>query len=107
MDTSKVGRWAFLAGLALSILLAFLSLGDWVVWALPVLGLIVGFLNVAGSETQGFLIAAIALAASAGAVNSIPGVGETVTDVMGNVVVFISPAMLVVAVKYLLESAKG
>ena len=107
MDTGKVGRWAFIAGLALAILLAFLSLGDWVVWALPVLGLIVGFLNIPGSEAQGFLIAAIALAASAGAVNSLPGVGETVTDIMGNVVIFISPAMLVVAVKYLLESAKG
>ena len=107
MDTSTVGRWAFIVGLVLAGLLAFLDLGDASFWVLAVLGLIVGFLNVSGSESQGFLIAAIALVASAGAVNSVPNVGETVTEIMGNVVIFISPAMLVVAVKSLLESAKS
>ena len=106
MNTDKVGRWAFIVGLALASLLPFLT-EDLPGWILPVLGLIVGFLNISGSESQGFLIAAIALAASAGAVVSIPEVGDTVTAVMENAVTFISPAMLVVAVKYLLESAKG
>ena len=106
MDTRTVGRWAFIIGLALAGLLPVLNI-DLPVWVLPVLGLIVGFLNISGSESQGFLIAAIALAASAGAVVSIPEVGETVTAVMGNAVTFISPAMLVVAVKSLLESASG
>ena len=86
MDTSQVGRWAFIVGLVLAVLLGFITLGTWVAVVLAVLGLIVGFLNVSGSESQGFLIAAIALTASAAAVISLPIVGDIVTDIMGNVV---------------------
>ena len=75
MDTRTVGRWAFIIGLALAGLLPVLNI-DLPVWVLPVLGLIVGFLNISGSESQGFLIAAIALAASAAAVVSLPVVGS-------------------------------
>ena len=103
----KVGRWAFIAGLVIAILVAFINLGDSIFMILAVLGLIVGFLNVTGKESQSFLIAAIALAASAGAVSSLPIVGETVSAIMGNVVAFITPAMLVVAVKSLLGTVKN
>ena len=104
---SKVGRWAFIAGLVIAILLAFMGLGAQILVILAVLGLIVGFLNVSGSESHEFLIASIALIASAGAVQSLPLVGGTVTTVMGNLVIFISPAMLVVAIKSLLGTVKN
>jgi hypothetical protein len=71
-----------------------------------ILGLIVGFLNVSGGESQSFLIAAIALTISAAAVQGLPLVGELVTNIMAGVVSFITPAILVVAVKALLETAR-
>ena len=43
---------------------------------------------------------------SAASVQSIPYVGDTVTHIVSNVVVFIAPAVLVVALKSLLETAK-
>jgi len=101
----KVGKWAFIVGLVICVLAAFLSF-SWFSWVLVVLGLIVGFLNVTGQESQGFLIAAIALTISASALNSLPFVGDIVTNIMGGVVLFISPAILVVAVKALFETAR-
>jgi hypothetical protein len=69
--------------------------------------LIVGFLNVSSKEAQGFLIAAIARMISASAVQSLPLVGELVTGIMAGVVVFVSPAILVVAIKALLDTAQN
>jgi hypothetical protein len=69
--------------------------------------LIVGFLNVSSKEAQGFLIAAIARTISASAVQSLPLVGELVTGIMAGVVVFVSPAILVVAIKALLDTAQN
>jgi hypothetical protein len=101
----KVGRWAFIAGLVIAVLGAFFNLATFGL-VLMILGLIVGFLNVSGSEAQSFLIAGIALTASAAAVQALPFVGDIVTNIMGGVVAFVTPAILVVAVKALLETAK-
>jgi hypothetical protein len=102
----KVGRWAFIAGLVLAVLAGLIFNAPWIGWVLAILGLIVGFLNVTGAESQGFLIAAIGLVLSASAVQSLPLVGGLVTNILANVVTFISPAILVVAIKALFEFAR-
>jgi hypothetical protein len=79
----------------------------WVAWVLAVLGLVVGFLNVSTKEPQGFLLPAVALALSASAVRSLPGVGFVLTNILANVVAFVGAAMLVVAIRALLETGKG
>ena len=73
---------------------------------LTILGLIVGFLNVSGAETRGFLLAAIGLILAASSLASMPYVGGYLTAILGNIVVFIAPAVLVVALKSLFETAK-
>lgn len=78
----------------------------WITWVIVLLGLAVGVLNVTGGETQGFLMAAIGLILSANAVASLPFVGETVTNILSNAVLFIAPAVLIVALKSLFEIAK-
>jgi uncharacterized membrane protein len=85
----------FVIGLVTCVLAAFLSF-SWFSLVLVVLGLIVGFLNVTPKEAQGFLIPAIALTISAGAVQSLPQVRELVTNIMAGVVALVSPAILVV-----------
>jgi hypothetical protein len=77
-----------------------------VTWLLVVLGLVVGFRNVAGSETQRLLLTAIALTLSAPALNSLPRVGGVMTGFLGNMVTFIAPAMLLVGLKAVLEPAR-
>ena len=70
---------------------------------LAVLGLIVGFLNVSGSKSNTFLIADIALSASAGSLSVLPEAGAYVMVIASNVTVLVGPALLVVALKSLLS----
>jgi hypothetical protein len=87
-----------------SVLLAILAglgqlRGDWAVWVLALLGLILAYLNWSKLETEGFLLPAIALQLSAGAAQAIPAVGELVTNVLKNIVVFTSGVLLFLAVR--------
>ncbi len=102
----QLGKWAFIGGIVLAVVAAFVSQTTWIYWVLAVLGLVVGFLNVTADETKGFLLSAVALILSASAVQGIPLVGEMVTTIMGNLVAFMSAAVLIVALKSLFESAK-
>jgi len=107
-NLEKIGRWAFIAGVVLAVLAGLFVVGvSWVTWILAILGLVVGFLNVSTTEPQRFLLAAVALTLSASAVLSLPVVGFVLTNILTNVVAFIAAAMLVVAIRALLETAKG
>ena len=104
----KVGRWAFIAGLVLAVLAGLVVVDVyWVTWVLAILGLVVGFLNISTKETQGFLLPAVALALSASAVRSLPVVGFVLTNILDNVLIFVAAAMLLVALRALLETARG
>ena len=50
----KIGRYAFLVGLVISVLAGFIELGTMGLSLLVVLGIVVGFLNVTGKESQRF-----------------------------------------------------
>jgi ATP synthase protein I len=103
---AKVGKWTFVAGLVLALLAGLGLQMSWVLGVLAVLGLVVGFLNVTGAETRGFLLAAIGLMLSATAVQSIPFVGEILTRILANLIAFIAAAVLVVSLKALFETTK-
>ena len=102
----KIGKWAFIGGFALAVIAGLGVQATWVVWVLAVIGLVIGFLNVTASESRSFLIAAIGLMLSATAVHSIPYLGDLVTRIVSYLVVFIAPAVLVVALKSLFETVK-
>ncbi len=102
----KVGKYAFIAGLIICALAGFGLSAVWVPWVLAALGLIVGILNIGDKEVQGFLIAAIALIMSASAIALLPFVGGTLTTILAYMIVFIAPAVLIVALKSLLVTAR-
>ena len=102
---SNVGKYAFLAGVALAVLLALISIPNGYV-ILAVLGLIVGFLNITGAETQAFLLAAIALMLTASSIGVFPGVGGFLSEFAANLAAFVAPAALIVALKSLFEVSK-
>ena len=65
----RVGNYSFIIGVIIAIILGIVSLGaatPWLASLLVILGLIVGFLNVTGSETKEFLIVAAVLMIVAG-----------------------------------------
>jgi hypothetical protein len=106
MKLETVGRWAFIIGLVLAGVAGLFFQAGWVVWVLAILGVIVGLLNVTQEETQGFLLAAIAFALSATALNTVPYVGGVVANILGYVAAFVAGAMIVVALKALFETGQ-
>jgi hypothetical protein len=102
-----VGKWAFIIGLVIAVVAGLFLQAAWVVWVLAILGVIVGLLNVTQTDTQGFLLAAIALTLSATALNTIPLVGGILSNILGYVAAFVAGAMVVVALKALYETARG
>jgi len=107
MNMSQIGRYLFLAGVILAVVtglagnMGIPNLG----MILAVLGVIVGFLNVSGSESRTFLIAGIAFLATAGALNGLPAIGSHIAGVAANLSAFAAPAVLIVALKSLLSTA--
>jgi hypothetical protein len=101
----KIGHYSFLAGIALAIVAGIISdviAANIVIFTLMLLGLIVGFLNIRAKETTEFLVATIALMlAGAGAVElrAIPAIGDYLAAILGNIVAFVAPAAIVVALK--------
>ena len=124
MDNQKIGVYAFLLGIIIAIIVGLLatyaatSLGATTLGVtttiVVVLGLIVGFLNISEKQITPFLIAVIALAVSGIAAgtaslgfinNAIPTLGTLVTNVVGNITIFVVPAGIVVALKAIWDMA--
>ena len=105
--TSKIGKWAFLGGLILAFVASIWPEQTWTVWVLALVGVVVGFLNVSSDEAKTFLLAAIDLSLSARALETLPYVGEATTSIIANVIAFVAAAMLVVAIKVLVDTAKA
>ena len=103
---AQLGKWAFIAGLVIAVVGGLGFSQPWFVWLLALLGLIVGFLNVTGSEAHKFLLAAIGLIIAASSWAGLPYVGGYLTQILYNIVAFIGAAVLVVALKVLFETAK-
>ena len=105
----SIGGIAFIIGLIVAVLAGFLvTLGVATVVVLLILGLIIGLLNVTGSEATPFLIATVALMiAGSASLGVIPGVGNYVTRALSAVVIFVAPAAIVVAIKQIYGLAKN
>ena len=102
----KVGRWSFLAGVVIALVLGVL--GNKATGILLVLGLIVGLLNITGKEVVPFLVASVALIVS-GLVGGVTQVLPSwLTAILSNIIIFVVPATIIVALKtiYVLESTK-
>jgi len=97
----KIGHWSFLIGIVLAIIAGFVPQlqTPTITWVLVLLGLIVGFLNITAKEVQEFLIATIALVIAADAAADIIALGLTMSMILSNIVTFVFPAALLVALK--------
>lgn len=102
----KIGRYAFLIGLVISVLAGFIELGTMGLSLLVVLGVIVGFLNVTGKESQGFLVGTIALMLVGTVGINLPAIGTTVTGIVSAFTAFVAGAALIVALKEVYGVAK-
>jgi hypothetical protein len=106
-----IGKWAFIIGLALAILAALLVSVVTIpnlALILVVLGLIVGFLNIAEKDTVKLLVAIIALTViGAAAIAVIPAINTYLLDILTNIITLAGAAGLVVAVKAIYETGRA
>ena len=107
MKLDLVGKWAFIVGLVLAVVVGYIFQAEWVIWVLAVLGVIVGLLNVTRVDTERFLLAAIAFALSVTALSTVPVLGLSITNILGYVAAFVAGAMVVVALKALFQTARS
>ena len=111
-NQQAIGSWAFLIGLVVAILAGAgvtalaPTVEPWVPLLLVILGLVVGFMNIADKEIQSFLIAGMALLIVGIPANSllaldtvIPPLGSIISSMLAAIAVFAAPAVLVVALK--------
>lgn len=110
MDQKQMGRWAFIIGLIISLLLGFVTFG-YSSLILVILGLIVGFLNVTEKEASKYLIAVIALTvigiAGLQALTVLGSLHTWIQTVLTSFLVFVAASAVVVAVKVLFETSSN
>lgn len=106
---SKLGHWAFIVGVLIAVIAGLVPAWNTptVMWILVILGLVVGLMNITAKETVEFLVATVALVliGTAG-IQTLPALGTIVTAILENIVAFVAPAALVVALKAVYELAR-
>jgi ATP synthase protein I len=112
-----VGGWAFIIGVVIALLMGvFRSLvanpnvSAILVGILIIMGIVVGFLNVTGDETKDFLLATVSLVIVSGfgstVLKATPLIGPALETTLSMLMVFIIPAVIVVALKAVFAIAK-
>ncbi len=99
-NENMIGGWAFLIGVVLAIVFALFGvLSPTVSWILIVIGLVVGFLNIADEEATPFLMSgAVLIIASAFGQNAIQ-VSAILSRVLSALLMIFVPATIVVAIR--------
>ncbi len=104
----RVGNYSFIIGVIIAIVLGIVSLGaatPILASLLVVLGLIVGFINVTGTETREFLLVATVLiiatsmGGASGTLSGVQYIGQYLSGIFTQVLAFVVPATIVVALK--------
>jgi len=116
-----IGAYAFLVGVLLAIVAGFFGgfgIGQEVILlTLGVLGLVVGFLNIAEKEIVPFLVAVVAINVSLGSLSTViknllgiipafAGIAAGINTALGYLMVFVSPAAAIVALIAIWNLAK-
>ena len=105
-----MGRWAFIIGLIISVLLGFVTFA-YASLVLVILGLIVGFMNVSEKEATKYLIAVIALMiVGVAGLQSLVILGslyEWIQAILTSFITFVAASAVVVAIKELFEMGQN
>lgn len=100
-----IGGWAFLIGVVLAALFAFIPFSG-MAWVLVLLGLIIGLLNISEAETQKFLLAGAVLVIvghfGAEGLGTIMYLG----DIFSNLVMLFATTTIIVALKSVFQLAR-
>jgi len=106
MSKGTIGRWAFIIGLIIAVLLGFVTF-TYASLVLVILGLIVGFMNVSEKEANKYLVDVIALIlVGVAGLQALSVLGSLYTwfqTVLTSFITFAAASAVIVAVKVLFE----
>jgi len=112
----KIGEYSFVIGVIVAIVLGLIadriggSVGIALSSLLVLLGLIVGFLNVTSKESKEFILLTVALVIMAGLAGAtlanIEGIGKYIAGIFQQLMIFLAPASVVVALKAIMAMAR-
>jgi len=104
---TKLGAWAFLIGVVLAVIHGALGqVEGMVVTALVIIGLIVGLLNVTGSETTPFLMAGVSLVIVSALGSDVLGTIAWIGRILAALNAIFVPATIIVALKTVFTIAR-
>jgi len=108
MKSNLLGAWAFLIGVVLALVFAFLQsyAGMWLVYVLFAVGLIVGLLNITDTEANQFLLASVALVIVSSFGSLVLTAISFVSAMLDNLLTIFVPAAVIVALKSVFNVAK-
>lgn len=114
---SKVGKVAFVVGVILAIILGLFfqaaagATQSALLSILVILGLIVGFLNITGGETNNFLIAAVSILIASqfggNVLAEVVGLGQYLSGILAAILTFVTAAVIIVALKAIYNLAEA
>ncbi len=101
---SKIGFWAFIIGLILSLIGGIVAAqNNAIVIILVILGIIIGLLNITAKETLLFLVATVALIVVGRVFEplTVLSLGKYLDQILGYVATLMAPAAVIAAIKAL------
>ena len=105
---NTVGRWAFLIGVILAIILGALGIvnSTWMS-ALILIGLIVGFLHISERETTPFLLAGVSLIIASALGKDVMSGLPVLYNILQTLLAVFVPSTIVVAIKHVFSLARN
>ncbi|MEK6890605.1 MAG: hypothetical protein AABX03_00545 [Nanoarchaeota archaeon] len=103
-----VGRWAFLIGVILAVILGALGpvSGTWAI-ILVIIGIIVGLLNIADKEVMPFLMSGVVLIIASALGSNVMADVPYVGSILDALLAIFVPATVIVAIKNVFSLAKN
>jgi len=105
---NALGSWAFLIGIVLAVVAALFSssIQEWMLWALLIIGLLVGLLNITEKESSSFMMSGtvliIASALGQGSFSLIP----VLSRLLDTLLLIFVPATIIVATRSVFSLAR-
>ena len=97
---STIGRWAFLIGVILAIVLgAFGAISNNWLMAFVIIGLVVGLLNIAEEEVSAFLMSGAVLIIASALGQSVMSTSSLLNGILQALLAIFVPATIIVAIK--------
>ncbi len=105
--SNLIGGWAFLIGVILAIILGLTAtITTSLMWLLVVIGLVVGFFNIADEETEPFLLSGAVLVIVSSLGQGIVGVSLVFERILDSLLLIFVPATIIVAIKNVFSLAR-